>query len=396
MERRPWTQRRNRRLPLHFRDVIPQPPPPLTLVHSETITLPVNASSSSAPPARLGSVIRRIFTTVRNVFGLLRRYEGTERPSFDPEEEVTLQDLSNDPACSNPSEPKSFYPYPNRSAFKLGDWHWNRGVHKSQASFRELMDIIDDPQFQLADVQNINWDKINKELGTDNDEEWLDEDAGWTRTPVTISVPHQFRRGIPGEPGAGPRNFTVQDFFHRSLVSIIKEKILGLGEQHHFHFEPYELHWQCKDTCDPIRTQGELYTSPAFIDAHRELQDSPGEPECDLPRVIAALMFWSDATQLTAFGNAKLWPLYMFFGNESKYRRSKPTCCLCEHVAYFQTVSSLSGVRFRFNLILFLLATGQFQGFRKHSNCRRESPQPSIYDALSSRIFPRAMESTFR
>jgi hypothetical protein len=62
---------------------------------------------------------------------------------------------------------------------------------------------------------------------------------------------------------------------------------------------------------NPVRVQGELYTSPAFVDAHQELQDSPAEPGCNLPRVIAALMFWSDATHLTAFGNAKLWPLYM-------------------------------------------------------------------------------------
>jgi len=52
-------------------------------------------------------------------------------------------------------------------------------------------------------------------------------------------------------------------------------------------------------------------------------------------------MFWSDATHLTAFGNTKLWPLYMFFGNESKYRRCKPSHHLCEHIAYFQTASQL-------------------------------------------------------
>jgi hypothetical protein len=49
-------------------------------------------------------------------------------------------------------------------------------------------------------------------------------------------------------------------------------------------------------------------------------------------------MFWSDATHLTNFRNAKLWPLYMFFGNESKYRRCKLSCNACEHVAYFETV----------------------------------------------------------
>jgi hypothetical protein len=57
-----------------------------------------------------------------------------------------------------------------------------------------------------------------------------------------------------------------------------------------------------------------------------------------LPRHIIALMFASDATQLTSFGDTSLWPLYMIFGNESKYRRCKPTLHLCHHVAYFRKV----------------------------------------------------------
>jgi hypothetical protein len=202
------------------------------------------------------------------------------------------------------------------------------------------MNIVDDPEFKLEDVRDVNWDQVNKLLATDEEGEWLDEDAGWTRTPVTISVPYQPRRGQFSDPEAGPRNYVVDEFYHRSLTSVIREKISGLGDCHLFHTEPHELLWQPVGSQDPIQVQGELYTSPVFVDAHRELQDSPREPGCDLPRVITALMFWSDATHLTSFGNAKLWPLYLFFGNESKYRRCKPSRHLCEHIAYFQSVSS--------------------------------------------------------
>ncbi|KIJ19525.1 hypothetical protein PAXINDRAFT_69491, partial [Paxillus involutus ATCC 200175] len=62
----------------------------------------------------------------------------------------------------------------------------------------------------------------------------------------------------------------------------------------------------------------------------------PPEPGCDLPQAVVALMFWSDSTQLTQFGTVKLWPLYVFFGSESKYRRSQPSNNLCSHAAYFQ------------------------------------------------------------
>lgn len=106
----------------------------------------------------------------------------------------------------------------------------------------------------------------------------------------------------------------------------------------HLHFEPYELFWQPTEASKPVKAHGELYTSEAFIDAHCDLQESPREPGCNLQRVVAGLMFASDGTQLTAFSTAKLWPIYLAMGNESKDRRSKPSCQAFEHVAYLETV----------------------------------------------------------
>ena len=133
----------------------------------------------------------------------------------------------------------------------------------------------------------------------------------------------------------------VADFHYRSLVSVICEKLANPADMEGFHYEPYELKWMSQPSSDPIGVHGELYTSPAFLDAHREVQNLPAEPGCNLPQVVLALMFWLDATLLTSFGDTKLWPLYMCFGNESKYRRCKPTDNLCNHVAYFEAVRYL-------------------------------------------------------
>lgn len=122
---------------------------------------------------------------------------------------------------------------------------------------------------------------------------------------------------------------------------MICEKLSKPEDIRHFHYEPFELLWKPGITSTNVRVSGELYTSPAFLDAHRKLQDAPGEPGCDLQKVVVAMMFWSDATQLTNFSSAKLWPCYLFFGNKSKYRWCKPSCNLCNHVAYFQAVSNL-------------------------------------------------------
>jgi hypothetical protein len=286
--------------------------------------------------------LRRPFTTQKNIFGLSRQYFAEELPTHDPEDSVPLQDLSD--MLPTPTDPpnsatRTIYPYPNSSTLQLGEWYWNGGVQKSQASFKELVKIVGDPDFRPADVRDAKWDHIDKQLASDSDEgEWLDAD--WTRTPVTIQVPFQRRRGIPLGPQVGPRNYIITDFYHRSLVSVVREKLADPHHDHLFHYEPYELKWQPGGAPRPVRVYGELYSSPAFMDAHQELQESPGEPDCDLPRFIIGLMFWSDATHLTSFGDAKLHPLYMYFGNESKYRRCKPSCHLCNHVAYFQKVRS--------------------------------------------------------
>jgi hypothetical protein len=233
-----------------------------------------------------------------------------------------------------------FYPYPNRNSFLIGEWYWNGSIQKSQESFNELLKIIGDPDFTSDDVRKTKWSEINSSLGANdfddnpNQAEWLDADAGWQRTPISIRVPFHNRMKHPG-----PQEEEVVCLYHCSLVSIIREKLANSSDDANFHYEPYDLFWQPTEDSDKVRVHGELYASPAFCEAHRELQESAGEPGCDLPRVVVALMFSSDATHLTSFGNAKLWPLYLFFGNESKYRRCKPACNLCNHVAYFQNVS---------------------------------------------------------
>ena len=51
------------------------------------------------------------------------------------------------------------------------------------------------------------------------------------------------------------------------------------------------------------------------------------------------MMFASDEILLTNFGDAKLWPGYLYSGNDTKYFCCQPSSNCCEHVAYFQAVS---------------------------------------------------------
>ena len=373
MEWQPWTQQTNHRLPKRFQDELPHPPPILEAQHT-------NAGPSSASETHQGARPRSplgwVFTSAKNVFGLFCQYQSANHPTYEPDDQLTLEDLFNITSSHNtPQEtPPNFYPYPNWISFLLGDWFWNGGTTKSQASFDSLIDIIGGADFKQEDVCNVNWDHINKKLCTEDASEWLGDDAGWTSMPVSISVPFQPCCSILSPVDSCTWNYATREFHHCKLVSIIKEKITGLKTMDQFHYEPYELHWHPPPMSESIRVQGELYSLPLFLDAHQDLQDSPGEPSCTLPWVEVTLMFSSDLTHLTAFGDVKLWPLYLFFGNNSKYLHCKPMSHLCKHVAYFIKVGTSTSIITAHILIINLQLPDSFKDFASSQTAGGHTP----------------------
>lgn len=293
------------------------------------------------PSLPMLSPARAVLKSTCNIFGLFRQYYATHFPGQDPDENLSSKDLIDTFPNTSLSIPiDSYHPYPTRSSFLLGEWYWNDGAKKSQSSFKNLLKIVGHPGFRPEDVTAVNWRRIDAQLGGEtqdhcDEDGWEDEpaDGEWVKTPIKIDVPFHRRTLHPGR-----EQFEAGILYHRKLVSVIREKVSRPSSFAHLHLEPYELFWQPSESSEPVRVHGELYASEAFVSAHRDLQASHGEPGCNLPKVILALMFASDGTQLTAFSNAKLWPLYLAVGNESKYRRTKPSCNAFEHIAYFETV----------------------------------------------------------
>lgn len=327
-----------------------EPPPPQPALAAEPLPppqhLPAGCSLHDLPPPQPSlSGVRDTFKSQPNTFGLFRIFDMDALPFHDPADpcdEYPFAPVSQPHDEAEERTPDNpFYPYPNGSSLRLGDWYWNQGSQKSRRNFKKLLDIVGGADFRPDDVRTTNWTSIDRTLGVLDPsgncevyEEWLNNDAGWKSSPVKISVPFPRRSLHPG-----PKDYTIKDFYHRSLTSIIRERVLDPTRHRLFHFEPYELRWRPPHKACDVGVHGELFTSKVFLDAHRALQDSVPEPGCTLPRRVVALMFWSDATHLTTFGTAKLWPLYVYFGNESKYKRCQPSANLCAHAAYFQTVS---------------------------------------------------------
>ncbi|KAG2031372.1 hypothetical protein BDR03DRAFT_841017, partial [Suillus americanus] len=97
---------------------------------------------------------------------------------------------------------------------------------------------------------------------------------------------------------------------------------------------PYKLFWQPDKDKPPECVIMKLYTSDAMLQEHEKIHSQPRVADCNLETVVAAIMLWSDSTHLASFGNAALWPIYLFIGNQSKYIRSKPTSFAAHHLAY--------------------------------------------------------------
>jgi len=323
----PITQlRRTRRAPVRFQDILPEPPAP-ALPQLPTVYL----------------IVTNPLKTALNSFGLFRQY--LFHPSHDPDSFVDPGDLSNLTAHTPPlpSSTKEAgrdppWPFANMSVWRLMRWMNTGSSSKSEGEVDRLVNgVLNAPDFRAEDLHNFNTHRENSRLDAADKSAHLGD--GFQVTSITIKIP-------TGEPDnrSTPRTYLVPGLRYQKLLNVIKAAFQEpLAKQ--FHFTPFTLMHRSPITNEEQRVYGELYNSDEFIEEHKRVQNRslppPDDPVCKLEKVIAALMFWSDSTHLANFGTAKLWPIYLFFGNLSKYIRSRPSSGACNHLAYIPSVCFL-------------------------------------------------------
>lgn len=324
---------RTHRPPARFRDELPVPP------------LPVQQS----PPSILPRVILHVFDSFRtsvNQFGIGREYR--HRPTHDPDLFVSADQLSNfrpdlnhEPsnteATSSPKPPP--WPWRNMSIWRLMTWMMTGSNRVSEAKVTRLVkEVLSAEDFSIQDLDGFN---AHTEMAHfDSSEAGLDDSDifrkdGWRETAAEILVPTREKN-----PSGNGQLFTVPGFQYRPLTAVIRAAFSEAASKW-FHLTPFKRFWMSPETGREQRLYDELYTSDAWIKAHDDLQKQKRSDGCKLERVIAGLMFWSDSTHLAQFGTASAWPVYLFFGNQSKYMRACPTSGACHPVAFIPTVSAL-------------------------------------------------------
>ncbi|KAF7370032.1 hypothetical protein MSAN_00633200 [Mycena sanguinolenta] len=281
----PGRPKRTIRLPTRFRDTPPEPLPPVDLA-------PLPEAPTSRLP-RVVLIVRDTFTSFKNSFGLWREYP--HRPTYDPDSLITLEHLSNrfrQPAVPNtPPQPREpVASTTNRSASHLLSWQNNGNTRKTAGELNTLVhDILRHPEFDIDELENFDATRANRQMDIEAQAEFPLL-ADFKETSVKIEV--------PSGSAAVPSRF--------------------------------------------FRCPRELYNSDVFIAEHDRIQRRgkvpDDDPHCTREKIIAALMWWSDSTHLANFGTAKLWPIYMLFGNLSKYLRAQPNVGAEHHIAYIPSL----------------------------------------------------------
>ena len=345
--RRPtWKVRENQ-----LAEALNQEPP-----FASTDTMPPAAgppSSSAQLPSH--QPLRSVFDR----FGLSRFYPIKPSSVPNPTQVIFEEGTTLPPAPMPPKRRRLkdiLKPYPNLSSFLFDHQFWTSSGSKSRSDRNTLRDVIVRDDFNPSDLKGVNFEAIEKDLRQTGG-------SGWRETPLMIRVPKgvkltkaakraaateqsQLRGGEPSTvplerpvPGAP---ITIRDFQHRRFCDIIRETFASDPAAHSFHYHPYELRWTPPGSDSGERVHGELYTSQAWLDEDAKVQSltlDPAETNKEVPRAIAAIMLASDATGLGQFASSKAWPIYVYFGNQSKYDRAKPTQHAVHHLAYLPSVS---------------------------------------------------------
>ena len=240
---------------------------------------------------------------------------------------------------SNSSYPPP-WPFENMSKFLLMNWANSGSTQKTEAEITRLgQEVLSSPDFKVEELGSFNAHQGNKRMdkviAAAESSSMLSSHDGWSEVKVDIQVPVASKT----RPPSPSQTFSVLGFHHRPLVEVIK---VAWSEElaKKFHLTPFKRIHIHPDTKAETQIYNEAFTSDVWIEAHDVLQKQPREPGCNLERAIAGLMFWSDSTHLTSFGNAEVWPLYLYFANLSKYIRAQPNSGACHHVAYIPLVRS--------------------------------------------------------
>lgn len=261
----------------------------------------------------------------------------TNMSALPPDPVVTKDDTIEEALDSSQIKQDYYKPFTNAASFLLINWFYSRSNIKTLAELDHLVHaVILNDDFRHEDllefcaareaqrVDNLKNDTLADSL--------LSVACGWKKTTVKIHVPFEC---IKNSSVDAALEFEVNSLYYRRPVEIVRA-ILQEQDVEGFHLFPFRMYWKADKDSKPERVYSELYNLDVYLEEHERIRRLHATPTCEI--IVAAMMLWSDSTQLANFGTASLWPVYLFFGNQSKYAQCKPGNFVAHHVAYIPKV----------------------------------------------------------
>uniref|UniRef100_A0A0W0F6L2 Uncharacterized protein n=1 Tax=Moniliophthora roreri TaxID=221103 RepID=A0A0W0F6L2_MONRR len=215
------------------------------------------------------------------------------------------------------TDPLSYAPFPNITTFHLIHFLYNEKSIPASVATKLVKDVFLQPEFEKSDLDNFNTERDLRRLdrhlaerATAKSTLPFESSDVWHKTELSIPMP------CPNHKYASEDDVPQLKvpFWHRKLMPLIRELVKD-EIFFQYHVKPHKLFVQKTESSQPMRVYRKVYTSNRAMRISREKQvNSKG-----LELLFIWLMFSSDATHLTNFGTASLWPIYIVPGNLSKY-----------------------------------------------------------------------------
>jgi len=334
------------------------PSPLLTLFQQqqELVTHQTTAATEAPPPREVTAIDSTpaepdTLTTEPNTFGVFRHYPRvpSREPSgpnpyvnFAPASWANRAPVASNLSVSTPEAPPELPKEgPGFAKAAWSAWLNSGSPYKSCSESNKITSQFTNPAWKWEDFVGYNAYTESRRFDRQHfsEKSSLKCGDGWKEAEIEIPIPCVGHKQKETDTPV----FTVKGLLYRDLVEVITEQLKDPISFKEMYLQPFSEHWKPTKNDPPVRVYGEVYSSDAMLNAQRKLL----EKLQDLPRpqpeaFLVALMLASDSTFLTQFSQASMWPIYMFFGNVSKYIRSSPDSLSAHHVAYLPKVCHAS------------------------------------------------------
>jgi len=137
-------------------------------------------------------------------------------------------------------------------------------------------------------------------------------------------------------PETNAAEFEVGGVLHHDIIDIIS-LVYQSDAVELFNHILFKEFWKPSEDAPLNHLYREIFSSEEMLDADDKIYKCCLVNDLDSEDIEVAcipLLLYLDSTHLTNFGTASCWPIYMFFGSQSKYIWAMPTSFMCHHITY--------------------------------------------------------------